>query len=91
MLLEHEFWEQEPKLNSLLAQGDDKYLHFAQTPDQVYSARSNFCMGESGAFEPSMISAAQPPVNNTLGPHYISNSYSFADKPGMPISLQFLV
>ncbi|KAL1543140.1 hypothetical protein AAHA92_20151 [Salvia divinorum] len=63
-------------------QRDSNFLLFARTPDHVLSARSNFYMGESGAFEPSMTSAAQLPVNNTLGPHYISNSYSFSDKPG---------
>ncbi|XP_057771939.1 uncharacterized protein LOC130991638 isoform X2 [Salvia miltiorrhiza] len=63
-------------------QRDDKLLLFARTPVHVLSSRSNFYMGESGAFEPSMTSADQLPVNNTLGPHYISNSYSFADKPG---------
>lgn len=66
-------------------QRDDKFLHLARTPDQMLSARSNFYMGDSGAFVPSMISAAQLPVNNTLGPHYISNPFSFADKPGNPI------
>ncbi|KAL1548513.1 hypothetical protein AAHA92_16734 [Salvia divinorum] len=63
-------------------QSDNKILLSARTPDHVLSARSNFYMSESGAFEPSMTSAALLPVNNTLGPHYIVNSYSFSDKPG---------
>ncbi|XP_042054959.1 uncharacterized protein LOC121799613 isoform X2 [Salvia splendens] len=62
-------------------QRDNKILLFARTLDHVLSARSNIYMGESGAFEPSMTSASQLPVNNTLGPHCIVNSYSFSDRP----------
>ncbi|KAL0457320.1 UNVERIFIED_CONTAM: hypothetical protein Slati_1071200 [Sesamum latifolium] len=75
-------WEQEPKLNSSLAQRDDHFSRLAQTPDQILAARSDFFVGQSEGFVPSMNIASQHPVNNTLGPHYISNSYSFAGKAG---------
>lgn len=76
------YWEQELKLNSLLAQRDDNFLHLARTPDQILVARSDFNEGKSGAFVPSMKPAAQLPVTNNLGPHYMPNTYSFPDKPG---------
>ncbi|KAI3469447.1 hypothetical protein Pfo_026110 [Paulownia fortunei] len=63
-------------------QRDDHYLHLAQTPDQILAARSDCYVGKSGGFVSSMNTASQLPVNNTLGPHYTSNSYSFAGKAG---------
>ncbi|KAL0376520.1 UNVERIFIED_CONTAM: hypothetical protein Scaly_0769600 [Sesamum calycinum] len=63
-------------------QRDDHFSHLAQTPDQILAARSDFFVGQSEGFVPSMNMASQHPVNNTLGPHYISNSYSFAGKAG---------
>ncbi|KAG6428101.1 hypothetical protein SASPL_112350 [Salvia splendens] len=65
------------------------HLFFAYSYVDVHDvlARSNIYMGESGAFEPSMTSASQLPVNNTLGPHCIVNSYSFSDRPGKLLSV----
>ncbi|XP_011090857.1 uncharacterized protein LOC105171438 isoform X2 [Sesamum indicum] len=63
-------------------QRDDHFSHLAQTPDQILAARSDFFVSQSEGFVPSMNMAPQHPVNNTLGPHYISNSYSFAGKAG---------
>ncbi|KAG8370054.1 hypothetical protein BUALT_Bualt14G0077700 [Buddleja alternifolia] len=56
-------------------QRDDQVLHLPQTS-------SNFHVDKSGGFVPSMNVASHLPVNNTLGPHYMSNSYSFAGKSG---------
>ncbi|KAL0283298.1 UNVERIFIED_CONTAM: hypothetical protein Sradi_7234300 [Sesamum radiatum] len=64
-------------------QRDDHFSHLAQTPDQILAARSDFFVGQSEGFVPSMNMASQHPVNNTLGPHYMSNSYSFAGKAGV--------
>ncbi|KAK6130476.1 hypothetical protein DH2020_035790 [Rehmannia glutinosa] len=63
-------------------QRDDHYSHLAQTPDQILAARSVNYVGKSGGLVPSMNTASQLPVNNTLGPHYTPNSYSFAGKAG---------
>ncbi|KAL0414642.1 UNVERIFIED_CONTAM: hypothetical protein Sradi_1665900 [Sesamum radiatum] len=64
-------------------QRDDHFSRLAQTPDQILAARSDFFVGQSEGFVPSMNMASQHPVNNTLGPHYISNPYSFAGKAGV--------
>ncbi|XP_012827973.1 PREDICTED: uncharacterized protein LOC105949221 [Erythranthe guttata] len=56
--------------NSETVQRDDHFLHLAQTPDRILAAKS-------GGTTRSMTKASQLPVNNnTLVPHYISNSYS---------------
>lgn len=73
-----------------MAQRDDHFLHLAQTPAQILAARSDFYVDKSGGFVSSMNKASQLPVdNNTLGPHYMSKSHSFADKAGNVISAVF--
>ncbi|GFP81898.1 hypothetical protein PHJA_000333100 [Phtheirospermum japonicum] len=67
------------------AQRDESYTHVAQTPDQILAARSECHMGKSGGLVPSMNTASQLPMNNALGSHYASNSYSFAGKSGNSI------
>ncbi|KAL8515538.1 hypothetical protein ACS0TY_014284 [Phlomoides rotata] len=67
-------------------QRDDRFLHLVQTPDQILPARSDFYVGNSGAFVPCVDAASRLPVNNTLGPHYVSNSYPFTDKSGSSLS-----
>ncbi|CAA0839926.1 Unknown protein, partial [Striga hermonthica] len=58
---------------------DDIYSLVAQTPDQVLAAKS---VAKSGGSVPSMNTAYQLSMNNALGSHYSSNSYSFAGKAG---------
>ncbi|KAL3626149.1 hypothetical protein CASFOL_029698 [Castilleja foliolosa] len=67
---------------NLQAQRDENYTHVAQTPDQILAAKSECHDGKSGGLVPSMNTALQLPVNNALGSHYSSNSYSFAGKSG---------
>ncbi|PIN16044.1 hypothetical protein CDL12_11313 [Handroanthus impetiginosus] len=66
-------------------QRDDHFSHPAQTPDQILAASSDFYVGKSGGFVPSMNTATQLTMNGNLGPHYKSNSYPFAAKAGNPL------
>ncbi|KAL3812792.1 hypothetical protein ACJIZ3_014060 [Penstemon smallii] len=63
-------------------QRDTRFLPPGETPDQILTASSELYAGKSGGTVSSMNIASQLPVNNTLGPHYMSNSRSFAGKAG---------
>ncbi|KAL3648888.1 hypothetical protein CASFOL_005291 [Castilleja foliolosa] len=63
-------------------QGDQNYKHLAQTPNQILAARSKCHVGKLGGLVPAINTASHVTVNNALGSHYSSNSYSFAGKSG---------
>ncbi|KAL6581862.1 hypothetical protein OROMI_005876 [Orobanche minor] len=64
---------------------DDNCSHLAQTPDQILAARADCYIGKSGGLVPTMNTASHLPVNNALGSHYSSKSYSFAGESGKPL------
>ncbi|XP_075476424.1 uncharacterized protein LOC142517839 isoform X2 [Primulina tabacum] len=69
----------EPAVNQ---QRENHIFHLAQEPDQIASTSPEMHLGKSEGFVLLMNISSQLPVNNTLGPHYIPKSYSFAGKSG---------
>ncbi|KAL6517199.1 hypothetical protein OROHE_017905 [Orobanche hederae] len=80
--ISHMFFEESSRdvsnLEVLQAPRDDNCSHLAQTPDQILAARADCYIGKSGGLVPTMNTASHLPVNNALGSHYSSKSYSFA-------------